>query len=201
MKTQPKIISRILEGLKASQTICVVGHIRPDGDCIGSQLGLTLALQNEGKKVLCWNQDPLPHKLAFLDPKKLFQTPAPGQRFDCVVATDSASLERLGTVRVLDGFDIDSGSLLLNQGNLNCETTSTISCTVAPSTLENIGSGPVNVNFTPSTGSGTFNVVALQSVSPASGTSLNAGVTTTYTLTILCAGPGSDTLNLAITAA
>ncbi|MEK7675396.1 MAG: bifunctional oligoribonuclease/PAP phosphatase NrnA [Verrucomicrobiota bacterium] len=98
MKTQPKIISRILEGLKASQTICVVGHIRPDGDCIGSQLGLTLALQNEGKKVLCWNQDPLPHKLAFLDPKKLFQTPAPGQRFDCVVATDSASLERLGTV-------------------------------------------------------------------------------------------------------
>lgn len=98
MKAQPKIISRILEGLRESQTVCVVGHIRPDGDCIGSQLGLTLALQNEGKKVLCWNQDPLPHKLAFLDPKKLFQTPEPGQRFDCVVATDSASLERLGTV-------------------------------------------------------------------------------------------------------
>ncbi len=98
MKAQPKIISRILEGLKASQTVCVVGHIRPDGDCVGSQLGLTLALQNEGKKVLCWNQDPLPHKLAFLDPKKLFQPPAPGPRFDCVVATDSASLERLGTV-------------------------------------------------------------------------------------------------------
>ncbi|MEK6702734.1 MAG: hypothetical protein AABZ53_10760 [Planctomycetota bacterium] len=54
--------------------------------------------------------------------------------------TNGCLLTNTGTVRVLDGFDIDSGSLLLNQGNLNCETTSTISCTVAPSTLENIGS-------------------------------------------------------------
>lgn len=98
MKAHPKIIDRILEGIGGSQTICVVGHVRPDGDCIGSQLGLTLALLNAGKKVLCWNQDPLPHKLAFLDSKKLFKPPEPGQAFDCVIATDSASLERLGTV-------------------------------------------------------------------------------------------------------
>jgi len=98
MKAHPKIIDRILEGIRESETFCVDGHIRPDGDCIGSQLGLTLALQSEGKKVQCWNQDPVPQKLAFLDPKKLFQPPSPGHQFDCVIATDSASLERLGTV-------------------------------------------------------------------------------------------------------
>jgi phosphoesterase RecJ-like protein len=96
MKTHPKIIDRILKGIHQSRTICVVGHVRPDGDCIGSQLGLSLALRNEGKKVTCWNEDPLPGKLAFLDPERLVQRPRRGLKFDCVIATDAASFERLG---------------------------------------------------------------------------------------------------------
>ena len=98
MKGHPKIIDRILEGIRASESICVVGHVRPDGDCVGSQLGLSLALLNQGKKVCCWNQDPMPQKLAFLDSKKLMGSPDTGHPFDCVIATDAASLERLGTV-------------------------------------------------------------------------------------------------------
>src|SRR5436305_11680851 len=98
MKVYPKIIDRIVETIKGSETICVVGHIRPDGDCIGSQLGLSLALLNAGKKVTCWNQDTVPAKLAFLDTKKLFGKPEKGHQFDCVIATDCASLERLGTI-------------------------------------------------------------------------------------------------------
>ncbi|MGV3771853.1 MAG: DHH family phosphoesterase [Verrucomicrobiales bacterium] len=98
MKAYPKVIDKILDAIKESQTICVVGHVRPDGDCIGSQLGLTIALQNAGKTVCCWNQDLLPAKLEFLDPKKIVQQPTPGKQFDCVIATDCASLERLGTV-------------------------------------------------------------------------------------------------------
>jgi len=98
LKSHPKIIDRILEGLRESGSICVVGHIRPDGDCVGSQLGLTQALRNEGKKVLCWNEDPLPQKYEFLDRDHLFQKPKKGMKFDCVVATDAASFERLGTV-------------------------------------------------------------------------------------------------------
>lgn len=98
VKPHPKIVDRILEVIKTSESICVVGHVRPDGDCIGSQLGLTLALQSAGKQVTCWNQDRLPSKLTFLDPKKVIQPPEPGRQFDCVIATDAASLERLGTV-------------------------------------------------------------------------------------------------------
>jgi len=98
MKPRPKIIDRILEGIAGSQTICVVGHIRPDGDCIGSQLGLTLALRAVGKDVTCWNEDPVPRKLAFLDPDRIVQRPRRGVTFDCVIATDAASFERLGKV-------------------------------------------------------------------------------------------------------
>jgi len=97
MKVHPKIAEKIIEAVKASETICVVGHIRPDGDCIGSQLGLTLALENAGKKVTCWNQDLVPAKLRFLDPKKMISQPEKGRKFDLVIATDCASLERLGT--------------------------------------------------------------------------------------------------------
>jgi phosphoesterase RecJ-like protein len=97
MKSYPKIIDRILEELRDQRSICVVGHIRPDGDCVGSQLGLALALKAEGKKVTVWNEDPIPDKYRFLDPDGLFQKPKRGQKFDCVVATDCASFERLGT--------------------------------------------------------------------------------------------------------
>jgi phosphoesterase RecJ-like protein len=96
VKRHPKIITRILDLLREHKTFCIVGHVRPDGDCIGSQLGLALALQNEGKKVTVWNEDALPQKLKFLDPGGLFQKPRRGQKFDCVIATDCASFERLG---------------------------------------------------------------------------------------------------------
>ena len=93
-----KIIERILDALRPCQTIAVVGHVRPDGDCVGSQLGLALALRAEGKTVSCWNEDVLPQKLAFLDPEHLFARPTAAVPFDCVVATDSASYERLGSL-------------------------------------------------------------------------------------------------------
>ena len=96
MKTHPKIIDRILETIRAHETFCIIGHVRPDGDCVGSQLGLALALCAEGKKVVCWNEDAIPQKLKFLDPGGLFEKPKPGQEFDCVIATDCASHERLG---------------------------------------------------------------------------------------------------------
>jgi len=98
MKPHPKIIDRIIEAIRESSTICVTGHIRPDGDCVGSQLGLTLALQNEGKKVTCWNEDRIPQKYEFLDRDGILQKPKAGMEFDCVVATDAATFERLGSV-------------------------------------------------------------------------------------------------------
>jgi phosphoesterase RecJ-like protein len=110
MKPHPKIIDRIIDGIRQSQTICVVGHIRPDGDCVGSQLGLTLALQNEGKKVTCWNEDRIPQKYDFLDRDDIIQRPKRGLEFDCVIATDAASFERLGSV----GQCVANRKLLIN---------------------------------------------------------------------------------------
>ena len=96
MKKHPQIIDRILEVIREHKTFCIVGHVRPDGDCIGSQLALALALRNEGKQVTVWNEDAVPQKLKFLDPEGLFQKPRRGEKFNCVIATDCASFARLG---------------------------------------------------------------------------------------------------------
>jgi len=123
-KKSSKLIERILDGIRDSERICVVGHVRPDGDCIGSQLGLALALKAQGKKVVCWNQDPMPKKLAFLDPDGLLQRPEKGKEFDCVIATDCASFERLGRAAECIGerkllINIDHHQSNTRYGDLN----------------------------------------------------------------------------------
>lgn len=110
MKSAPQNLTRILDAIRAAKTICVVGHVRPDGDCIGSQLGLALALKAEGKRVTVWNEDAVPTKLKFLDRDGLFEKPKPGRKFDCVIAVDCASFERLGAV----GACVSERDLLIN---------------------------------------------------------------------------------------
>jgi bifunctional oligoribonuclease and PAP phosphatase NrnA len=110
LKTSPQIITRIIDAIRAAKTICIVGHVRPDGDCIGSQLGLLLALRAQGKKVVCWNEDSAPEKYRFLDPDGDFQKSKAGQKFDLVIATDCASFERLGKV----GRHVTRRKLLIN---------------------------------------------------------------------------------------
>ncbi len=98
MKRRLKIIDRILDALKNCQSIAIGGHMRPDGDCMGSQLAIAYALKGQGKRVLVWNQDPMPDKLAFLDPKKMLTTPKSSKKFDCVIIPDCANYDRLGTI-------------------------------------------------------------------------------------------------------
>ncbi|MBM3884006.1 MAG: bifunctional oligoribonuclease/PAP phosphatase NrnA, partial [Verrucomicrobia bacterium] len=124
MSRPSQVVDPIVAALQASRTVCVAGHVRPDGDCVGSQLGLALALRQAGKRVTVWNQDPLPDKLAFLDRARLWAEPRPGRRFDCVVAADVATYERLGTVgdcvrrrRVL--VNIDHHASNAGYGDLN----------------------------------------------------------------------------------
>ena len=53
------------KGLKGER-VCVMGHAKPDGDCIGSQVALTRLLRNLGVDAFAMNADPAPKALAFL---------------------------------------------------------------------------------------------------------------------------------------
>ncbi len=49
----------------AGQRIAVVGHARPDGDCIGAQVALARVLRSRGHEVVCVNGDPVPRRLQY----------------------------------------------------------------------------------------------------------------------------------------
>jgi phosphoesterase RecJ-like protein len=62
---------RLLADLKGKR-IAVVGHARPDGDCIGSQTALARVLRAAGYDPVCINGDPVPRRLKFLVPDLSF---------------------------------------------------------------------------------------------------------------------------------
>jgi bifunctional oligoribonuclease and PAP phosphatase NrnA len=57
--------ARLLADL-AGRKIAILGHARPDGDCIGSQVALARVLAARGFDVVCVNADAVPRRLEFL---------------------------------------------------------------------------------------------------------------------------------------
>ncbi|MDB6113239.1 MAG: family phosphoesterase, partial [Lacunisphaera sp.] len=82
-----------LEGQRA----VVIGHQRPDGDCIGSQVALCRVLLSQGIDAVCLNPDPVPRRIKFLIGDTPFyqrdELPADG-RF--AIFTDCADHARAG---------------------------------------------------------------------------------------------------------
>ena len=46
-------LAQIAQALREHDNYIIVGHVSPDGDCIGSQLALKHALHRLGKKAQC----------------------------------------------------------------------------------------------------------------------------------------------------
>jgi phosphoesterase RecJ-like protein len=84
--------------LREHQRFVVLSHVRPDGDALGSQLAMGLALKHLGKDVAIWNEDGMLDKYSFVPRAELLtKPPAEPQDFDVVVALDTAIQNRLGT--------------------------------------------------------------------------------------------------------
>lgn len=88
-----------LQALTAHQKIAVFSHIRPDGDCIGAQIGLSLWLQSKGFDVTAFNDDPVPDNLQWLT--QLFPIIPPTEErmsgFDLYILLDGNSPSRFGS--------------------------------------------------------------------------------------------------------
>lgn len=82
---------------KAAQKVLIVSHVRPDGDAIGSLLGLGLALQNTGKQVQMVLADGVPASFRHLAGSDQIVKKAEGE-VDLVVSVDCSDLKRVGSV-------------------------------------------------------------------------------------------------------
>jgi phosphoesterase RecJ-like protein len=83
--------------IKNASTIAIAAHIRPDGDAIGSVLGLGLALENAGKKVQTLFPDGIASRFQFLPGAKNI-TKKIELPVDLTIAVDCADLTRMGGI-------------------------------------------------------------------------------------------------------
>jgi len=91
----PATLSDLKERIEAAASIMVVSHDRPDGDAIGSAVGMGLLLKKLGKTVEIVNADPVPESLAFLPGSELIQPPSGRSDADLLIVLDSAGKDRI----------------------------------------------------------------------------------------------------------
>lgn len=83
----------IVEALKGCMSVLISTHKSPDGDALGSQLGLMLALEKIGKTVTAHNLDPVPEIYRFLPQYDRIRVGKPVQgRYDAYIVVDSDPL-------------------------------------------------------------------------------------------------------------
>jgi len=77
--------------------VAVLGHVRPDGDCIGSQVALARVLRSLGADAVCVNQHPVPRNCAaFVGDTPFFLADAAPLEGRIAVSVDCADRKRLG---------------------------------------------------------------------------------------------------------
>lgn len=93
-------LDAIVQAVQAAGSILVMTHVHPDGDALGSQLGLGTILAGLGKKVVMYSEDQVSHLYDFLPGSGLLCTELPDlAAFDCAIALDCGDEHRLGRAR------------------------------------------------------------------------------------------------------
>lgn len=80
---------------QTSKTIALIGHINPDGDCIGSILWLGKILEKQGKKVYYFTPSATSKMFDFLPRIKQIKTTFDYKKYDLVVFTDFSTYDRI----------------------------------------------------------------------------------------------------------
>ncbi len=87
----------IAAAIQAAESVCVCGHVNPDGDAVGSALAMRLILMGMGKKVRVFFQDKIPDYLSFLTGVDDIRKPETNtERYDLFLALDSSEAIRMG---------------------------------------------------------------------------------------------------------
>lgn len=84
------------QAIDGARSILLVSHIAPDGDAVGSLLGLSLPLKKAGKSVTAAIDDGVPQELRFIPHSETVLPVVDAGEFDLLITLDSSDLERIG---------------------------------------------------------------------------------------------------------
>lgn len=86
-----------IEDLKG-KPVAILGHVRPDGDCIGSQVGLARCLRDQGFDVVCYNEHVVPPNCSsFVGDTPFFRAEEGVDTGRVAISVDCADRKRLGS--------------------------------------------------------------------------------------------------------
>jgi phosphoesterase RecJ-like protein len=91
-------VRRAAAALKKAKKVVVICHINPDGDTLGCQLAIGLALLLMKKKVTLLSRDGVPSRFQFLPGSELVVTET-REKADAAVAVDCGSIQQLGRTK------------------------------------------------------------------------------------------------------
>ncbi|MHC1785149.1 MAG: bifunctional oligoribonuclease/PAP phosphatase NrnA [Anaerolineaceae bacterium] len=136
------ILSEISRRISAAKNIMVVSHKRPDGDAIGSVLGMGLALQRAGKNVQMVLADGFPSTFHHLPGAKDISRKVSGP-YDLSISLDASDLMRIAGVLREDeipDINIDHHISNVNFGRINyVEPESAATCQVLTEIFPQLG--------------------------------------------------------------
>lgn len=101
----------LIKRLRQGHRFLLTSHANPDGDAIGSELGLARILRAHGKSAAIWNRDPTPALYRALPGSDRIHTglePPTGfpEAFDAAVVLECPSLDRTGLESVLPALSL-----------------------------------------------------------------------------------------------
>lgn len=90
-------LSDIATEIQTVQRIAIISHRSPDGDTIGSNVGLRLGLESIGKEVVSICHDTIPEKFSLLPAVRWFKQSLSRQNIDLVITVDIAARSLIGS--------------------------------------------------------------------------------------------------------
>jgi phosphoesterase RecJ-like protein len=92
------MFKNFISKIRQHQKVAVFSHVRPDGDCLGSQVALSLWLQKNGIDTTAFNEDSIPENMEWLLNFFPIIKPTKDQLidFDAFVVVDGNALHRFG---------------------------------------------------------------------------------------------------------
>lgn len=118
---EPQIVGEIADVIRNNDSFVIAGHLRPDGDCLGSCLGLYEFVRLMGKKVRFYTHGPVPEMFKFLPNFDKIELQNPPEKPDAYLVVDCGDLERVHETFRPQGLvvNIDHHVSNSNFGSLN----------------------------------------------------------------------------------
>ena len=126
-----------------ARSVLLAAHIRPDGDAVGSLLGLGNALMQSGKKVFMALSDGLPSNFHYLHGAQLVKRSVPKDlKFDLTISLDISDMDRSGGIfgnrEIILNIDHHITNTLFGKYNFN-DPDSVATCALIAENLEGWG--------------------------------------------------------------